>query len=230
VTTDEYPFAVATWLNESRTTLGKAARTVSRRLSSAREFGYAFDLPKIIPNYNLPTPEIARPHPLPGLHSDIKALIDLCDTRERKCLVALLGYQGMRLHEALGATVPNFDIENKSIRIRGKGDVMRVIPLFPHAAEYIIPQLIHTQLDRPGGNLIQYSDRGARRFITMTGMKAGISRPISSHDLRATFATLTYNNCRDIMIVKELLGHSDPSTTAMYIGKTLDDLRKAGEF
>ena len=203
--------------------------SLSRRLSSTRDFGLFFGIPKILPDYRLPTAERPDPHPLPGLRDDLEALIACCETAEERCLVALLGFEGMRIGEALSMEYDNFNLDNMSIKILGKGSKTRRIPLTDVASEYIIPGLIDAQLNRRGGNIISMPDRTARYFITALGKKANLSRPIASHDLRATCATLLYQQSKDIMLVAEWLGHADPSTTAIYIGRTLNDLRKIGE-
>jgi integrase len=227
VTVDQYPSQVAAWLNKNRRVVNP--NTLSRRLSATRDFGIFAGIPKILPDYSLPTAERPEPHPLPGLRVDLEKLIACCETDEQRCLVALLGFEGMRMHEALGVTMSDFNLDNQSIRIMGKGSKVRRVPLTNVASEYIMPGLVRAQLARPGGNIIDMPERSARYFITALGKKAKLSRPISSHDLRATFATLAYQMCKDIVLVQEWLGHADPATTAIYIGRTLDDLRKIGE-
>lgn len=227
VTLDAYPSSVAAWLNQYRRVLNP--NTLSRRLSATRNFGMFGGLSKILPDFNLPTAEAPQPHPLPGLRDDLEKLIACCTNDTQRCLVAFLGFEGMRMHEALAMVASDFDLNNMSIKIVGKGEKTRRVPLTNVAAEYIIPAIIRTEVSRKGGRIVDIPERSARHFITSLGVKAGLSRPIASHDLRATCATLLYQGSKDIMLVKEWLGHSDPATTAIYIGRTLEDLRKIGE-
>jgi integrase len=204
-------------------------KTSRRRLASLREFGNYAGQATLLPRFKLPSSGSTIPHPLPELEVDLQKLLDGCKTDMQRALIALLGLEGMRLHEALDIDVKDFDLNEMTIAVWGKGDKTRIIPITEKAWEYLAPRIISAMLAN-SPKLITYSDRGARTFITELGVSAGVSRPIASHDLRATFATLAYNHCQDIVLVQAWMGHSDVNTTQGYIGTKIEDMRKAGEF
>ena len=80
------------------------------------------------------------------------------------------------------------------------------------------------------GYLVHYEDRSARKCITSLGRKAGLSRAISSHDLRATFATILNDRNVNIRVIQELLGHSSVATTEIYTGVGMQALADAVDF
>lgn len=180
----------------------------------------------VLPHYNAPNIGQRVPHPLPRLEEDLAALMLVARTAEERALIACLGYEGMRMHEALALQVSKIDLAAGSIDVIGKGDKERRIPITRNASEYLIPQVIDALVKGRTG-LLTLFDRNARNIITTMGERAGISRPISSHDLRATFATVVYRDTKDIRLVQVLLGHADISSTQVYIGLTFDQMKEA---
>ena len=168
------------------------------------------------------------PHPLPGLGEDLESLIARCRTEEQLALIGLLGYMGLRLFEALGMTIDDINVKEMTLTVWGKRGKRRVLPITPRAWECISAAYC-TALINKQKNLIIYSDRGARNFITELGAKVGISRPIASHDLRATFATMSYAKHRDIEALRIWLGHDSIETTRMYVAIAMEVLRTTGE-
>lgn len=148
---------------------------------------------------------------------------------EQRALVGLCGYAGLRVSEALATTTEWFDLKTMLITVRGKGDKERIVPLSNKAWSAVSTAMVDA-LGRSDKRLIRYQDRSARKCITTLGEKAGLSRSISSHDLRATFATEVYNKTKDQRVVQELLGHANGSTTEVYIGVTHNAMKLAVEF
>ncbi len=177
----------------------------------------------------MPPLEEQIPHPLPGLDKDLQTLLNLCWTDEQRALVALLGLEGLRLFEALGIKTSDIDPNTMMLTVWGKRSKRRTIPITPRAWTYLAPAYLMAVIS--GRELIVvYSDRGARNFITDLGAKARLSRPISSHDLRATFATMSYATHKDIQALRIWLGHDSIETTQMYVAIAIDALRAAGVF
>lgn len=204
-------------------------RTSRRRLASLREYGVCVGVNPLLPGFKLPSVSQAIPHPLPGLEADLTRMLDACTTDKQRCLVALLGLEGLRLTEALELRPSDFDLTDMTIKVWGKGDKSRMIPITQKAWPYIFPQLISASVGKLE-KVIPYSDRGARLFITELGCTAKVSRSVASHDLRATFATLAYADKKDIRAVQAWLGHADISTTQTYVQASMDSMRLVGEF
>lgn len=225
----------AEWLKWSRETRKLKASTISRRKAAVRALANFLEMEgPLLPHYKAPSIGVRKPHCLPRLEQDIEAMLSVTDNHAQQALVACLGYQGMRMHEALELPVSSIDLKAGAIDIIGKGDKERRIPLTRNGSTYIMPQLIQ-RMCAGETHLFAYQDRTARNTITSLGEKAGIRnvngtpRPVASHDLRATFATAVYRDTKDIRLVQLLLGHADISTTQIYIGLTFDQMREAIE-
>lgn len=198
-------------------------------MASLREFSTWAGEGRILLGFKMPSKGQDIPHPLPGLDSDLRKMLDLCKTDKHRCLVALLGLEGLRISEALLLRPSDIDVSNMTITVWGKGDKQRIIPITKRAWEYIAPQLIVAMMNSQE-RLVPFSDRGARNFITELGRLAGIPTPVASHDLRATFATLAYRHSRDIRAVQGWLGHASINTTQIYVQSDMERMRAAGEF
>lgn len=178
--------------------------------------------------YSSPTVPKGIPHPLPEGIEGVYRLIEATPDENRKALIALCGLCGLRVAEALAVKPCDFDLNNMLLTVRGKGDKTRYIPI--SAKAWTVLQFPVTRAFCNGGlEVVGIKDRFARRVITSLGVKAGLRRSISSHDLRATFGTAVYDQTKDIRVVQELLGHASVTTTELYTGVTQAALRKAVE-
>lgn len=198
-------------------------------MTSLREFAKWAGIDSLLPGFKLPTAGQSVSLALPGLEDDIQALLRCCKKDKQRALIALLGLEGMRLNEALEIRPKDFDIREMTITVWGKGDKVRIIPLTEKAWPHLHPALINAMLMHEE-RVVDYSDRGARHFITELGVAAGISRPIASHDLRRTFATCAYAHVKDLRVIQGWLGHADLATTQGYLAGNMEAMRAAGEF
>lgn len=221
---DELDELAARWMNSHRRLI--SPKTVARRITSMRALGRCIQL-KVLAEYSTPTPPRALPHPLPRLAADLVAMARAASNDEQRCIIALTGMCGLRITEAREVEHSWFDLHNMILTVRGKGDKSREIPISREAWAFIAPQFLSTKL-RNCATVLLVSDRHAREVITKLGIRAGVSRPVSSHDMRATFATLAYEaSGNDIRAVQELLGHSSIEQTQLYTGVALAAMRKA---
>lgn len=143
-------------------------------------------------------------------------MIECSHTPDLKAIVALQGMCGLRVSEAIGIDPKDYDPVTKRLVVRGKGDKYRVVPVSDEAALYLAPVWLPARLDG-GSRITHFSDSNLRRLITVTGRRAKLSQRVSSHNLRATFATSLYASCKDKKLVQDILGHSDGRTTDIYI-------------
>ena len=222
VTHDEFDEVACEYLTETRA--DAAAKTTMRRRSAFKAYARwaRFPVPDL-DDYRAPTPAKVVPHPLPEGIEGVKRLMAVCSTDEERLLIGLCGMEGLRISEALAVTWADVDVPNLLLKVRGKGDKGRVLPL----NKSLLPLMAWLAHDRPHDPLVAMPDRTARRCITRMGRDARLKRPISSHDLRATFATAAYDKTKDIRVVQELLGHADSRTTEGYIGVRIDAMRDA---
>lgn len=223
---EDFEMLAQQWLNETR--LEAAPKTTGRRLTSLRAFGKWAKWNTELHEYRAPTPAKTIPHPIPERLEGLRRLTQVAENAEQRALVAACGYVGLRVGEALAFRTSWFDASEMLLRVRGKGDKERVVPVSNQAWDLIAPAFVRAMTG--DGKLIHYQDRSARKCITTLGRKAGLSRAISSHDLRATYATVLSENGVNPRVIQELLGHADLSTTEIYMGVQMKALREAVEF
>ena len=203
-------------------------KTTIRRLTSLRTFAQWSGLGSVLGDFIAPKPGKPIPHPIPEGLEGLDRLIEVAKNEEQKALIGLCGFVGLRIGEALDICVCHFDLHNMFLTVRGKGDKTRYVPISDRAWQaVIVAYILAADNDQ---QLVHYGDRAARNVITRMGERAGLQRPISSHDLRATFGTTAYDHCRDIRVVQELLGHSSTETTQIYTGISVEKLRNAVKF
>jgi site-specific recombinase XerD len=198
-------------------------------MTSLKNFARWAKWPNVLVEYIAPKPGKTIPHPIPEGSEGLLRMIEHTKNAEQEALVALGGFMGLRVSETLQMTTSDFDVHDMLATVRGKGDKTRIVPLSKQAWHHIAPAYVYS-LSRPDGRLVTYQDRFARQLITNLGNKANLKRKVTSHDLRATFATAAYDKTGDIRVVQELLGHSSSETTEIYTGVRLDSMREAVDF
>ena len=147
------------------------------------------------------------------------------DDPEMLALLALCGRLGLRISEARSITADSFDADG-ILMVYGKGDAYRELPVPGDVMERLQGAMRLVE-GSPDATLIPWSDRWARQKLTKLGVKAGLARPIASHDLRSTFGMEAYDRSKDLRATQELLGHSDPRTTVVYTNISMKAKRAA---
>lgn len=214
----------AAWLSGRKRVM--APKTTQRRATSIKNLGLAFRT-AILPEFHLPSAPVNRPHPLPGGTDDIQALLDVCNRDEHKLLIIFTGLHGARVSEARDVKPVDIDLVKRTIKLYGKGGKIRYVPISDYAWKLLLPLIVVPMATAPNEPIIKIGDRSARAAITELGIRAGLSRLISSHDLRATFATHVYRKTKDIRLVQELLGHASSHQTELYIEVDENSMRSA---
>lgn len=209
--------------------------TIARKLSALRSFfrflvknGYLDTNPAA---YVL-TPKRGRPIPHYLSVDDMFRLLDampadnLLALRNRAMFETLYG-SGVRVAELVGLNGGDVDTQNRSMRVLGKGNRERVVPLGRKAAQAIdayrhrlkcegrMPSGPREALfvNRYGGRL---STRSVGRILKQLVQTTGLGQPVSPHALRHSFATHLLDAGADLRVVQELLGHQSLSTTQRY--------------
>ncbi|HEX6935054.1 MAG TPA: site-specific tyrosine recombinase XerD [Actinomycetes bacterium] len=156
--------------------------------------------------------------------------------RDRALLELLYG-SGARISEAVGLDVDELDLEHGTVRLLGKGSKERVVPVGSFAREAVSAYLVRGRpalaaagqgspalfLNARGGRL---SRQSAWTVLRAAARRAGITREISPHTLRHSFATHLLDGGADVRVVQELLGHASVTTTQVYTLVTVDRLRE----
>lgn len=225
---------------------GRAASTVARKLASIKAFYRFLTAERYIRRNPAEVLEAAsRGLHLPKVLSvqEVERLLDepnlgTLDGYRDKTMLELLYATGMRVSELVNVPVKNVDMKMQYVIVMGKGSKERMLPLGRTALHYlehylsvVRPQLLHGKPDAAaelfvtgwGGPMTR------ERFyeiIVEYGKSAGISKRVTPHMLRHSFATHLLNNGTDLRIVQELLGHADISTTQIYTHLDVERLRE----
>ena len=188
-----------------------------------------------------PAPAKRLPKALPL--SDVEAILEAAGAagttlalRDRALLEVLYG-TGARISEAVGLDVDDLDTVDGTVLLRGKGSKERLVPVGSYALEavdaYLVrgrPELVAAGsgtaalfLNARGGRL---SRQSAWAVLVRAAERAGVTRDVSPHTLRHSFATHLLDGGADVRVVQELLGHASVTTTQVYTLVTVDNLRE----
>ncbi|WP_290836811.1 tyrosine-type recombinase/integrase [Flavobacterium sp.] len=179
----------------------------------------------------LAMPSIKKSKSLPVVLSkeEMKRLISVTTLPKHRVLLHLIYGCGLRCFEARNLKTSDIDFDRKTIHIRkGKGQKDRYVPLSNILADEVkiylkkakpINYLFNGKpVGRAGGDFdSRYSNRGVYWVIKQACLKADITKDVSVHTLRHTFATHLLEDGLDIVSIKDLLGHSKIETTMIYL-------------
>jgi integrase/recombinase XerD len=184
------------------------------------------------PAESIPLPRIERYLPATMNELQVERLLDGVDVNaprglRDRAMLELLYASGLRVSELLNAKLEFLDLEQRIIRVTGKGNKTRLVPVGKKACDAIQAYL---DRERPGlvtkrsGSEIFLSSRGGRKLTTVrvwqivkaVAKQAGIDLNVYPHLLRHSFATHLLSNGADLRIIQEMLGHADISTTQIY--------------
>jgi site-specific recombinase XerD len=194
-----------------------APATVARKLAAVRSFLRSALGPARVPDASL-SPR--RPRRLPEVPqaAEIEGALDALEgdgplALRNRALVELVYSAGLRSAEVVGLDLADVSFEQEHVRVRGKGDKERVVPLGEEAAFWLARYLreARPQLARGAADALFLSARG-RRLDTST-LRRTLPHP---HRLRHAFATHLLEGGADLRTIQELLGHSSLSTTQVY--------------
>jgi site-specific recombinase XerD len=224
ITREEFPEMAAGWLTMYRRMVKPG--TTARRKTSLRSFATWAGWGDILSEYDTPSASSSIPHPLPEGMEGVRLLATMARNERQQNLILLCGMVGCRVSEARAVRASHFN--GRSLTIYGKGEKERVVPVGTEAWSYLSVAVVKSFANNDE-LLVNLKDRHARKVITDLGKRCSLQRPISSHDLRATFATAVYDKTRDIRLVQALLGHSSSKTTEIYLGINFAKMQEAVE-
>ncbi|HPK03342.1 MAG TPA: tyrosine recombinase XerC [Candidatus Sumerlaeota bacterium] len=215
--------------------------TLARTISSIRaffQFAVEREVLEASPAARIRTPKQPKKLPIYLVPQELVRLLEApaADTwsglRDR-AILATLAFTGVRLSEVTGINLPDIDLTNRAVRVLGKGNKERIIPLNEIVCEAInrylnVRPLSEAQalfLNKFGRRL---SGRSVENIVRKYALKAGIFRDgVSPHKLRHTFATLLHANEVDLIEIKSLMGHANIASTQIYTHTSNSRLRAA---
>ena len=213
---------------------GAKPRSTARLLSSLRRF-YRWQIREgrlqVDPTTDVAAPRLGRPLPEALGESDVEALLMAPDTSDPlglrdRAMLELLYATGLRVSELVGLAVTQLGLRQGVVRVIGKGDKERLVPMGEEAQGWVEEYLGHGRPALMGArqsNDLFVTARGAAMTrqgfwyrIKHYAAVAGVRGSLSPHTLRHSFATHLINHGADLRVVQLLLGHSDLSTTQIY--------------
>jgi integrase/recombinase XerD len=229
------------WVNE----LGMLPPTQARVLSGLKAFFKYLVLENIIntdPSALLESPKTNRKLPDTLNIVEINTIIDAIDLSKpggmrNKAILEILYGCGLRVSELTGLRISNLYLDIDFIKILGKGNKERLVPIGSDAVKYLrifIDEIrVHIQVKTGNEDFVFLNNRGnpisrVMVFLIIKNLaeKTGIKKSISPHTFRHSFATHLIEGGADLRAVQEMLGHESITTTEIYTHLDRDYLRE----
>lgn len=220
---------------------GLTAKSLNRKISTLRSF-FKYELKNgrigqspmgkiIAPKTEKRLPQFVAGKDMATLFDHVSFTDDWKGKTER-LLLLLFYHTGMRLSEAIGLKESSLNFSNNTLKVLGKGNKERILPISPALAGELKIYLEHRKKITPATDALLITEKGkalAPRSV-YNSVKSYLSlvttiEKRSPHILRHTFATHLMNNGADLNAVKELLGHSSLAATQVYTHNTIDKLK-----
>ncbi len=220
---------------------GLSTRTVNRKLSSLRSF-FRFlvrkGVIKVNPMNRVTAPKISKRLPEFVPESDMNKLEqhdifgDDFEGVRNRLIMTMFYYTGMRLSELVSLTLASIDLNSMTIRVTGKGNKERIIPIHPDLLPFIECYLKAREATVVTCNSFFVTSKGKpvypKLIYRVVHHYLTLITPLqkrSPHVLRHTFATHLLNMGADLNAIKELLGHSSLLATQVYTHSTFEKLK-----
>ena len=215
--------------NEARQ--GLSPRSIQRRLSALRKlFGFMTEqgLIKTNPAIDLRAPRVRRKLPRTLDPDQVLKLLDLpgdapLDVRDR-ALLELCYSSGLRVSELAAVRWDRLDLDQGLLRVIGKGDKERIVPVGRHAIQALLAwRLLQDELPGDPPDLVfttlknnAMTVRAIQKRFDLRARQQGLGQSVHPHQLRHSFASHILESSGDLRAVQELLGHANLSTTQIY--------------
>lgn len=172
---------------------------------------------------------------------DINKIIEAIEVssdlgRRNQCIIEVLYGCGLRVSELIDLKISNINFKENYIKVNGKGNKTRFVPLADYTAEllesYIKEVRPKNKINKKYEDSLFLNSRGTSMsrvivFLIIKELtdKAGVSKKISPHTFRHSFATHLLQNGADLRYIQEMLGHSSITTTEIYTHLKTEELR-----
>lgn len=216
---------------------GQSQRSNARFLSAARKF-FAYQLRiqsrQDDPTVSITTPKQPQALPKSLSEEDVDALLEAADTNTAigmrdRCMLEVLYATGLRVTELVSLRLSQLSMRQGLVRVTGKGDKERLVPLGEEALDWLEVYLKGARIEmieqagKGASDMVFLSTRGQQMTrqtfwhrLKQLAQLAGLSAQLSPHTLRHAFATHLLNHGADLRALQMLLGHADISTTQIY--------------
>jgi integrase/recombinase XerC len=217
-------------------------RTISRKLSTIRSFFkflYRREYISELPSDGITAPKLNKQLPKFLTIEEIENLLNIPDTAtlkgiRDKAIIEMLYSTGMRISELVELTHKQIQWREGYVRVIGKGKKERLVMLGAPALDALNAYVKHPEYKGRGQNAPVFKNRfgdklgpvSIQRMINKSSKAAGISRKVTPHVLRHSFATHMLDAGADLRSVQKMLGHVSLSTTQIYTHTTPERLKR----
>jgi integrase/recombinase XerD len=219
------------WMNEK----GVSPRTQARTISGVKSFYKYLLIEEVVendPTTLLESPKIGRKLPDVLTDEEINRLIDSVDLVKpeglrNKAILETLYSCGLRVSELVNLRLSNLHFEQEFLKIAGKGEKERLVPISKRAIEdirkYMVGYRRKLKIDKSSENILFLNRRGKKLIRVMIftiiknlAAKIKLEKSISPHTFRHSFASALVKGGADLRAVQEMLGHESILTTEIY--------------
>jgi integrase/recombinase XerD len=215
------------YLNDIILRMGYSYSTLNIHISAIRSF-YNLVYRVRLENIDIPRPKAAKELPKVLSMEELQRMIERSMNKKHKLIITLLYSTGMRRAEILSVKVTDIDMASGTIRIHGKGNKQRTAYISKNLHKLLIDYLkAYTPNDYllEGQTGQQYSGTSIEKVIKKSATRAGITKRVTPHMLRHSFATHLITKGAALPYVQKLLGHSNVKTTMIYTHIADNDLK-----
>ena len=212
------------------TNAGRKPSSIARKISSLKQFFKYIVGDEKNPMKAISIPKILRYHPDYLSPNEIEQILESIDTSDYrglrdKAIIEMLYGSGLRISELQNLQLSDIEFEAGFIKVTGKGNKQRLVPLGEFSQKAINNYLNHAQTNAlsKDSKLLVNNNKGEAlsrvgywKIIKKRALESGISKKVSPHTFRHSFATHLLEGGADLRIVQEMLGHADISTTQIY--------------
>ena len=209
------------------------AKTINRHIVSIKNYFKFLEKNSYIKNNPcIDITGLKTPKKMPRVLSveDIDKLLDIklidAYSYRNKAMLELMYSSGLRVSELLNLEINNIDFNMNLVRVYGKGNKERVVPIDDVATKYLFEYINlyrNTLLKNKVSDLVFLNSRGGKlsrqgffKILKEIALEKGINKDISPHTLRHSFATHLLNNGADLRSIQIMLGHENIETTQIY--------------
>lgn len=206
---------------------GVASSTLCRSLVAIKVFFRFLKRERVIthnPTVFLESPKLWQLIPEVLTVDEVGRLLEAPDNESEvgvrdRAILQVVYASGLRVSEVCGLDIGA--VSDDQVRVRGKGNKERIVPIAPSAVAAIDDYLVRFRKEGEGPLFVTSRGRRIDRItvwerVKFYAKKAGISKPISPHTLRHSFATHLLENGADLRVIQEMLGHAHIATTDRY--------------
>lgn len=223
---------------------GVAARTVARLTAGIRSFFRFLSLEGYIkknPSELLESPRLEQKLPDVLSVEEIDAMVaaiplEKDESVRNHAIIETLYGSGLRVSELAGLRIPLVNLEESMLIVEGKGGKERMVPMSPRSVQLIelyLPQRAQLDIKRDSSDILFLNRRGRALSRVMIfyiirdlAAAAGITKRVSPHTLRHSFATHLLEGGANLRAIQEMLGHESIATTEIYLHLDRGSLRQ----